>query len=65
MTASSRGELLKLIEELGDQYSRMRFGQLVCFAAFLARGPAPQAVWDVEDEELMTAIRSHLQPRQE
>lgn len=60
MTPETRREILKALEELGEQYPEMRFGQLVIFAARLARGPAASDVYDVEDEELLREVRSAL-----
>jgi hypothetical protein len=60
MSAETRQELLKALEELGDRYPEMRFGQLVLFVARLARGPAASAAYDVEDEELLREARSTL-----
>lgn len=60
MEETVRQQVLAVMERLGRKYPGMRFGQLVCFAAFLARGPAPEAAWVVTDEELVRAALEHL-----
>ena len=59
MNTESRGELLKLIAELGRRYPNWRLGQLVANVA----GWADRDIWDVEDEELLDVVRSHLKAR--
>jgi hypothetical protein len=56
MTNQSRGELLKAVAELCERYPHWRFGQLVANIA----GWSDQDVWDVEDDQLLIAARSHL-----
>lgn len=60
---STRKQLLAALEELSAVYPDWRLGQLVSNAAYWARGPRAEAVWDVEDEELLEAIREHLKKR--
>lgn len=60
MEESLRKQVMAALERLGRKYPAMRFGQLVCFASLLARGPSPQAAWDVSDEELLKAALEHL-----
>jgi hypothetical protein len=60
MDKMQRKQILSALERLGEKYPAMRFGQLVAFASFLSQGPSNQAVWDVEDEELLNAIEDHL-----
>ena len=35
----------------------MRFGQLIANLAFMAVGPWDQTLWDLEDEQLIEAVR--------
>jgi hypothetical protein len=56
-----RREVLHALQELSERYPEMRLGQLVANFASLARGPTPEAVYDVEDEELLAAARKHLE----
>ena len=39
----------------------MRLGQLVCNLATVAKGAAPGATWDVEDDELLEAARWQIE----
>jgi hypothetical protein len=57
MNSQQRTELLAAIAELCARYPNWRVGQLVANVA----GWADRDVWDVEDEQLLEAARSHLQ----
>jgi hypothetical protein len=57
MNEQSLSELLKTLEELRNRYPHWRFGQLVSNVA----GWADVDLWDVEDEQLLAAARSHLE----
>ncbi len=57
MTDQQRAELLAAIEALSRRYPDWRLGQLIANVA----GWADQQLWDVEDEQLLAAARSHLQ----
>jgi hypothetical protein len=39
----------------------VRLGQLIVNLSSIARGPNPEAIWDVEDDELLAAAKSHLE----
>lgn len=53
MKPETREELLRGVEALWKQYPHWRLGQLICNVA----GWAEVDVWDVEDEQLLEAIR--------
>jgi hypothetical protein len=57
LNSQERAELLAAIAELSQRYPDWRLGQLVANIA----GWADQDVWDVEDEQLLSAARLHLQ----
>ena len=57
MNASQRNELFAVLSELARQYPDWRLGQLVANVA----GWADQDIWDAEDEQLLRAVRLHLQ----
>jgi hypothetical protein len=57
MNNTPRPELLTVIAELCRQYPDWRFGQLIANVA----GWADQEIWDVEDEQLLAAVKLHLQ----
>jgi hypothetical protein len=61
MTNAIRGELFQALEELSETCPEYRFGQMIANLAFLASGPAGEAVWNVEDEDLLAAARKHLE----
>jgi hypothetical protein len=60
MNRAVRDELLRVLSGFSDHAPDVRFGQLICNLAFLARSSGPSDVWDVEDDELLEAARSHL-----
>jgi len=63
---TARSELLRLLEQLSEDASELRFGQLVANLATLARGAEVEAIWDAEDEELVSAAQrllAHYQQR--
>lgn len=57
MNDNQRTELLAAVEALSRRYPDWRLGQLIANVA----GWADQEIWDVEDEQLLAAARSHLQ----
>ena len=56
MTISKRAELLRVLAELCERYPHWRFGQLVSNIA----GWADVEIWDIEDEQLLAAVKAHL-----
>lgn len=57
MNNEERADLLAVIGELGRRYPDWRLGQLIANIA----GWTDREIWDVEDEQLLEAARSHLQ----
>jgi hypothetical protein len=57
MKNERRLELLALVAELSERYPDWRLGQLIANVS----GWADQDVWEVEDERLLEAMRSHLE----
>lgn len=57
MITVKSADLLEVLLELRRRYPAWRFGQLVANVA----GWADQDVWDVEDDALLNAARSHLE----
>ena len=57
MISNQRLEILRLLEPLSELTPDVRFGQLIANLSYLAVGPTNEAIWDMEDEELLTAIR--------
>jgi hypothetical protein len=63
MTTQIRQEVLRTLSELSECCPEVRFGQLIANLSYLAKGPTNEAIWDLEDEELLTAARKHLEDR--
>ena len=61
MNAITHDELIEALAELRQALPSMRLGQLVANMATVARGAVADAIWEAEDEELLTAIRWQLQ----
>jgi hypothetical protein len=55
-----RQEILRLLARLSELTPDVRFGQLIVNLSYLAVGPTAEAVWDVEDEQLLEAVRQHI-----
>jgi hypothetical protein len=55
-----RQELLNMLTELSAAMPDVRFGQLIANLSTLARGLSAEGLWDVEDEELLSAAREQL-----
>lgn len=60
MIDSTRLEILRLLEQLSALAPDVRFGQLIANLSYLAVAPTVEAVWDMEDEQLLAAIRQHI-----
>jgi len=61
MNTSSRQELMQALADLSAANPDTRLGQLVANLSYLARGPAQESIWDVEDAELLAAARQLLE----
>lgn len=57
MMEPTRQEILTRLAHLSELAPDMRFGQLIANLAFMAAGPWDQTLWDLEDDQLMGAIR--------
>lgn len=51
------------LAELSAAYPEWRFGQMIANRALIARSPEAESVWDMEDEELLAAVRWQLDQR--
>ncbi len=60
MITAQRQEILRLLERLSELTPDVRFGQLIANLSYLAVGPTHEAIWDLEDEQLVAAIRKHI-----
>lgn len=60
MIDPTRREILESLERLSELAPEVRFGQLLANLSYLAVGPTNEAIWDMEDRQLLEAIRQHL-----
>ena len=60
MITAQRQEILRLLEQLSELTLEVRFGQLIANLSYLAVAPTNEAIWDMEDEQLVAAIRKHI-----
>jgi hypothetical protein len=61
MITPERQEIFQILVELSELAPEVRLGQLMANLSYLARGLSAEAIWDMEDEELLTAAKSHLE----
>lgn len=64
MMTPARRELLRVLERLADDCPDVRFGQLVANLSYLAKGATAEAIWDVEDQELLAAAKRQLEQQE-
>jgi hypothetical protein len=55
-----RQDILRQLERLSELAPDMRFGQMIANLAFLAAGPWDETLWDLEDDQVLAAIRQHI-----
>ena len=60
MISAQRQEILRLLDRLSELAPDVRFGQLIANLSYLAVAPTNEAIWDMEDEQLLTAIRQQI-----
>ena len=61
MNPEIRRQLLRVLDDLGEYTPDVRFGQLLANLSYMAKSFTAEAIWDVEDEELLEAAKGHLQ----
>ncbi len=59
MIEPTRRDILHALERLSELTPEVRFGQLIANLSYLAVGPTNEAIWEMEDEQLLIAIRQH------
>ncbi len=60
MITAQRQEIMRLLERLSELTPDVRFGQLIANLSYLAIGPTNEAIWDMDDDQLLAAIRQHI-----
>ena len=61
MNVAVHDKLMESLAELRRALPSMRLGQLIANMATVSRGAVPGAIWEMEDDELLAAIRWQLQ----
>ena len=61
MNPEVRRQLLRALDDLGEYTPNVRFGQLLANLSYMAKSFTAEAIWDVEDEELLEAAKSHFE----
>jgi hypothetical protein len=61
MITPERQEIFQILVELSELAPEVRLGQLMANLSYLARGLSAEAIWDMDDEELLTAAKAHLE----
>ena len=61
MSTIAHDELIESLAELRQALPSMRLGQLIANMATVARGAVAGAIWEMEDDELLSAIRWQLE----
>ena len=61
MNVAVQDEVMESLADLRRALPSMRLGQMIANMATVARGPVPGAIWEMEDDELLAAIRWQLQ----
>ena len=61
MNVAVHDELIESLAELRRALPSMRLGQLIANMATVARGAVPGAIWEMDDDELLSALRWQLQ----
>ena len=61
MNVAVHDELMETLAELRRALPSMRLGQRIANMATVARGAVPGAIWEMEDDELLAALRWQLQ----
>jgi hypothetical protein len=55
-----RQEILHVLAALSARCPEVRFGQLLANLSYVAKGPTNEAIWEMEDDELLVAAQQHL-----
>jgi hypothetical protein len=61
MIDPKRQEILRVLAELSEAAPEIRLGQLIVNLSYLAKGLSNEAIWDMEDAELLEAAQKHLE----
>jgi len=56
-----RSELFDILRELSEVAPDVRLGQLILNLSYMARGLEDSSAWEIEDTELLTIAKHHLE----
>ncbi|MCE9528090.1 MAG: hypothetical protein K8R36_18775 [Planctomycetales bacterium] len=59
MISSTQREALSVLSELCDLSDDVRLGQLLAHLGFLGEDQTGRTLWDIDDEQLLTALYHH------
>jgi len=65
MNTVTTDELLDAVSELRVQFPQWRLGQLFANLATAAGCDTPEAIWDIDDSQLLTAARRLIEQNRE
>ena len=60
MMPSQRQQILELLARLTELAPDVRFGQLIANLSYRAVAPTTEAIRDMEDEQLLSAIQAQI-----
>ena len=61
MMTPVRQEAIRVLAEISELAPEVRLGQIVANLSYMARGLTTASIWDMEDDELLAAARTHLE----
>jgi hypothetical protein len=61
MPPSIRQQLLESLGELSELAPDVRLGQLIANLSYSAIAPTEEAIWGVDDQQLLTAVRDQIE----
>ena len=64
MMTPVRQEAIRVLAKIGELAPEVRLGQIVVNLSYIARGLTTESIWDMEDNELLEAARTHLEQLQ-
>jgi len=60
MITPQRQDILRMLENLSELTPDVRFGQLIANLSYMAVASTSEAIWDMEDDQLLAAIHQHI-----
>ncbi len=60
MSPQFQKETMSLLADVCSRSGEVRLGQLLAHLGFLGEDQTGRSLWDIEDEQLLAVLRSHL-----